>query len=281
MLQALLPGLISAGSSLLGGFLNRDAQKDANAVNAANADKQIALQREFAQNAIQWKAADAEKAGIHPAFAMGASTTSFSPVSVGAIPETGVGTGLANMGQDISRSVAAFRSPGEKVGGALTAQQVAGNELDLETKKLNNQLLQIKITQALGQPGTPPGLPPGAFEVPENPKSEQRPPLMISGNRWLTNPNTSPMKAWEDQYGDEGPASWLLPPVIAANDAAYNIRRKYLGAETSRQAADNLVQGFGSATASLARYYQAAKNAYFNRDHALPVRPSYAPPRGR
>lgn len=266
------PALIGAGASLLGGFLNRDAQKDANATNAAMAAQNIALQKEFAQNAIQWKAADAEKAGIHPVFAMGAGTTSFSPVSVGATAETGLGSGIQSMGQDLSRAVSAYRSPGEKVGGALLAQQTAGNALDLETKSLNNQLLRAKLAQ-MTQPGTPPGLP---FEVTENPKPEQRPPLMIGGNRWLTNPNTSPMKAWEDQYGDEGPASWLLPPVIAANDALYNVRRKYLGVETADQARDVLGTGFGSATAALSRYYQAAKHAYFNKGTTLPVRPSYS-----
>lgn len=254
----MLGSLISAGASLLGGFLNRDAQKDANEANAAQAAQNIALQREFAQNAIQWKAADAEKAGIHPVFAMGASGPSFSPVTVGAIPESGIGTGLQSMGQDISRSVAAYRGPGEKVGGAMQAQQVASNALDLETKSLNNQLLRAKIAN-ITQPGTPPG-PADEFVVAENKKPEERPPLMIGGTRWMTNPNTSPMKAWEDQYGDEGPASWLLPPVIAANDAAYNFRRKRLGVETSKQAADKWVEGFGAGHAALMRYYQAARS---------------------
>lgn len=36
-------------------------------------------QREFAQNAIQWRVADAKKAGLHPLFALGGGGASFSP----------------------------------------------------------------------------------------------------------------------------------------------------------------------------------------------------------
>lgn len=213
---------ITAGANLLGGYLSSQAQKDANEKNAAMAERNIAEQISFAKNSLSWKAADAERAGIHPIYALGASPTQFSPVSVGAIPESGLGTGLQSMGQDISRSVAAYRSPGEKVAGVAVAQQTASNTLDLETKQLNNQLLRIKINNAL-QPGTPPGV---EFAVPENKKIEERPPLMAGGSRWLTNPNTSPAKAFEDQYGDDGPASWLINSGILANDAVYNLKNK-------------------------------------------------------
>lgn len=211
--------LLSAGASLLGGFLNRDAQKDANAANAAQAAHNEQVQREFAQNAIQWKVADAQKAGIHPLYALGASPTQFSPVSVGATAETGVGSGLQSMGQDISRSVAAYRSPGEKVNAVQMAQQTASNTLDLETKKLNNDLLRAKIA-AMG-PGTPPGVP---FEVPEKNKPDENPKLMAAGRRWDTDPKWSPMKAYEDRYGDEGWASWIVPPFIAAADMIHNLK---------------------------------------------------------
>lgn len=218
MWDKILPAIISGGSSLLGGFLNKGAQSDANETNMAINDRNIALQREFAQNALQWKAADAEKAGIHPVFAMGASGPSFSPVTLGASAETGVGTGLAGMGQDISRAVSAYRPPGEKVGGAVLAQQQASNALDLETKTLNNQLLRAKLAD-MTQPGNPPGVP---FDVPENPKLEQNPKLMISGSRWDTDKTTSPMKAWEDRYGDEGPVAWGMPLAIGARDLERN-----------------------------------------------------------
>ena len=122
------------------------------------------------------------------------------------------------MGQDISRSVAAYRSPGEKVNAVQAAQIQANNALDLETKKLNNDLLRAKIAN-LTQPATPPGVP---FEVPEKNKIEENPKLMLGGNRWDTNPNTSPMKAWEDRYGDEGPVAATTPLLVLEQDLKKN-----------------------------------------------------------
>lgn len=55
--------------------------------------------KEFAQNQAQWRTDDAEAAGVHPLFAMGAGTTSFQPgggsmISGGGV-ETGSGAGNA------------------------------------------------------------------------------------------------------------------------------------------------------------------------------------------
>lgn len=210
--------LASAGANLLGGFLNRDAQKEANQTNALNAAQNRQDQIDFARHGIEWRMEDAKRAGIHPVHALGAPGMSFSPVSVGATAETGVGTGLQSMGQDISRSVAAYRSPADKVNGVQIAQQQASNTLDLETKTLNNQLLRAKLAN-LTQPGTPPGVP---FDVPESKKIEENPKLMLGGTRWDTNPNTSPMKAFEDRYGDEGPVAAVAPLLVLEQDLRKN-----------------------------------------------------------
>lgn len=52
MIGAVLPALIGAGSSLIGGLINRDSNKEANRINQENALRQEALQREFAQSGI-------------------------------------------------------------------------------------------------------------------------------------------------------------------------------------------------------------------------------------
>lgn len=62
--------------SLINGFLNRKNQNKL-------ADKQENLQREFAQNSIQWRTADAKKAGIHPVAALGSQGISYNPSYVG------------------------------------------------------------------------------------------------------------------------------------------------------------------------------------------------------
>lgn len=211
---------ISAGADLLGGYLNREAQRDANEANARQAAQNRADQFHFAENSIKMRVDDANRAGIHPLYALGSPGMSFSPVAVGHTAETGMGNALAGMGQNISRAVGAYRSPADKVSAVSVAQQTVSNELELENKKLQNDLLRWKIND-LAQPGTPPGL---VFDVPEKKKPEERPKLMAGGSRWDTNPNTSPAKAWEDQYGDDGPASWLINAGILGNDAVYNIK---------------------------------------------------------
>lgn len=215
----MLGALLSAGSSLIGGFLNSSAQSKANEANAAQARENMLAQQRFAQNGIQWKVADAQKAGVHPLYALGASTPSFSPVSVGAVPETGMGNALAGMGQDISRAVAAPHGQGAKVGGAMLAQQTASNALDLETKGLQNQLLRAQLAKML-QPGTPPGVP---FEHSESTKPEENPAIMAGGYRINPDNSTSPMKAIQDRYGDEGPVNWAAQMYVAARDIEKNI----------------------------------------------------------
>ena len=69
----MLGELIAGVGSLIGGLMGRDAQRDANEAQERMAAQNIALQREFAQQGIQWKVVDARKAGISPLYALGAS----------------------------------------------------------------------------------------------------------------------------------------------------------------------------------------------------------------
>lgn len=135
---------IAAAGSIIGGLF------DAN-----NAAKNRALQKEFAQNSIQWKVADAKKAGIHPLYALGAQTHSFTPV------HTGLGSSLADAGQSIGRAVDAYADRDNRLDGFVKASQA----LQLERGKLENDLLKVQIASAgatLTQPGTPPAAPPPA-----------------------------------------------------------------------------------------------------------------------
>jgi hypothetical protein len=77
-------GTALAGAGAFGDYLSgkkdREATENANLQNAA-------LQREFAQNSIQWKVKDAKKAGLHPLYGIGANTVSpsasYVPASAG------------------------------------------------------------------------------------------------------------------------------------------------------------------------------------------------------
>jgi len=128
----MLGSLISAGADLLGGLIGK-----------SSADKQSAMQKEFAQNGIQWKVADAKKAGIHPLYALGANTMSYSPVATGDF-------GVSQAGQDIGRAIDATRGHNDRA----QAVQKTMNDLTVTRMGLENELLaaQIAKTRQAGQP---------------------------------------------------------------------------------------------------------------------------------
>ena len=96
---------ISAGASLLGGFFDRaDSSKDrAFAQEQARIDR--AMQREFAQFGVRWRTADAQAAGIHPIYALGASLPSATPARVGVQSRRGMGAAISRAGAAIGSGV--------------------------------------------------------------------------------------------------------------------------------------------------------------------------------
>lgn len=150
----------------LGGLVNTGInyftrQQDRHAAERI-AQQNINYQREFAQSGIQWKAADARAAGIHPIYAMGAQTHSFSPVSIGSSGDFKSEidfSGLSkDMGQDVSNAVERSQPREGRASRLMEAQTIASRNLDLENKKLQNILLASKVAsqQAITGPGVPP-----------------------------------------------------------------------------------------------------------------------------
>lgn len=185
---------ISAGAGLIGGLMNRSATAKAN---QANAD----LQREFAQNSIRWKVEDAKAAGIHPLYALGAPTYSASPSFVG---DTSLGSSVANMGQDISRSIDATRTTKERV----DAVQKTVQDLEVTRLGLENELLAAQIRK-INQPGHPPARPDLSSD-----------PIVIAGQSIQRDPNFSDSDVITSRYGE--PAEWLYSPIVGAADAWKN-----------------------------------------------------------
>lgn len=177
----MLEQLLSAGLKLVGGFMGKEAQDDANTAAANQARANYEHQKEFAQNSISWKAADAARSGIHPLYALGASTTSFSPVSVGHVGGSPIGEALSSIGQDVTRSAAANRSVTDRVSAVTTAQQVASGNLTLENMKLQNELLKQRVATMQGAQ-----IGPGGPEEAAN--------LMIPGQGQTAGINPEPMK---------------------------------------------------------------------------------------
>ena len=174
----MLGPLIGLAGNLISGFLgskgasaqNKAALAQAKAANAAQmkmAAKNIQLQKNFAQKGIQWKVADAAKAGVHPLYALGAQTMSFQPISIGTSSASPVNEmapwadAAANMGQDLSRALSAGATSGER------KAAVMATALDLEHKQLSNDLLRSQIARlnsaqvGPGVPGVEPMMIPG------------------------------------------------------------------------------------------------------------------------
>lgn len=143
----MIGALIGAGASLIGGMLGQKSQEKQQAQN-------IALQKEFAKKAIQWKAADAEKAGISKLYALGANTVSYTPNSIGGSP---LGEGIASAGQDIGRAMAAGQSNTSRT----ASLALAAAKTQLEGLQLDNDIKRVSLASKIAttnQPGTAPGI---------------------------------------------------------------------------------------------------------------------------
>lgn len=180
----------------------------------SNAEKNRAQQEEFAKMGIRWKVADAKEAGIHPLFALGASTHSFAPVSVGSGTETSFARDLGSMGQDITRAVNATRTVEER-GDAYTktVKDLQVSNMTLQNELLRSQIAKLNTTSAPPFPGP----------LGENKKGQDRPLLQVGGAQIATDPLTSNQEDFEKRYGDDGPVSWATQAAIAWRDFQQNM----------------------------------------------------------
>lgn len=111
-----------------------------------SAKKAYEQQKEFAQSGIQWRVEDAKKAGIHPLYALGAQTHSFSP--------TTVGTDFASAGANIGGAMDAARTRTQKVDAVgKTMQDLALRRAQLENDLLESQLAasSLALTRQAGR----------------------------------------------------------------------------------------------------------------------------------
>lgn len=98
-----------------------------------------ALQREFAQNSIQWRVADAKKAGIHPLYSLGANTPTYTPQSMDSFGYSQISQGV----RDISNSVSAYN---------VAKNQRLQNELlesQIQAQQLSNKALKDSLKDSL------------------------------------------------------------------------------------------------------------------------------------
>lgn len=222
----MIPALIGAASGLLGGLLNKSSADSSRRSQEAMAAQNIALQREFAQQGIRWRVEDARAAGIHPLFALGAQTHSFSPVSVGSSADTSMGDAIASAGQNIGRAASAALTSDER------AKVAAADALSLEKAGLENELLRTQIGSLRQKMvGNPPAMPgssaviPGQGETVVLPQDKpgERPHIQLGqGWRWRTDPQVTGGQAAEDRYGEV--SDFTFAPYALFRDWLYNLQ---------------------------------------------------------
>lgn len=188
---------IGRGIGMILDYRNQEKNRDAAAEMAAN---NIALQREFAQNGIQWKAADAKAAGIHPLFAMGAQTSSFSPVSLGTQPESNFAGGLGSMGQDITRAINATRTQADR--DEAFTKTMRG--LQIEKATLENDALRTSLASSIARQKQNQNPPMPMVGPLEEDKAGKATPLMAGNNKLGLDRGWSDGQTYEDRWGEFG-----------------------------------------------------------------------------
>lgn len=129
-------GAISGALGLIG---SSQSQANAAKLNQLNYEHQ----KEFAQNGIRWRVADAKAAGLHPLAALGAQGASYSPSAViGDSPDFSF---LKDMGQGIDRAMDAKATRQERVEREEKSNALFNEEL--RGKQLQNQETETRIQQ--------------------------------------------------------------------------------------------------------------------------------------
>lgn len=127
-------GIASGIGSIIG---SNNSAASAEAINRANYEHQ----KEFAQNGIRWKVADAKAAGLHPLAALGSLTSGYTPSAVvGDSPDFSF---LRDIGQDVGRAIDAKSTAAERAANKAKIDQ--GTNLELEGKSLDNEYKRALI----------------------------------------------------------------------------------------------------------------------------------------
>lgn len=238
MLDSIL-GFIGKGIDAWSSSSNTDKKIDAE---RELQERNIANQKEFAQQGIRWKVADAQAAGLHPLAALGAQTSSFSNVVGGNydIPKTDFG----GMGQDIGRAIDAKATAPERQD--RMAQAIARTAQVFSLEKLNLENEQLKSNIALTRAQLPPALPGSALaHLSRSPartadghaisddKVEQKPGDAPANRNYkflglplLTNPKASDGQVIEDRLGDFEAVSGLTAIYNLIADMKHTARVK-------------------------------------------------------
>lgn len=221
-----LAPLAGLAGNVLGGIFGSSAADKAQ--KQAELNRQMQLQ--FAQNAIQWKVKDAEAAGVHPLYALGAQTSSYSPVQVGSTDNT-VGEAFAAGGQNLSRAFAAAATADER------ALQLKGAQLDIEGKGLANDIARAELASKVQRlaAGVGPAMPGTARAT-----GEKITNTTLLGGKVEANPIMSDAQTFENRYG-EG-SDYVIGPVNAVVDEFHSKGRQLSATASVIRDLENIIR---------------------------------------
>lgn len=154
--------VVQTFGNLLGQQSDEEASTDARRANEYQMNVDRVLQREFAQNGIRWKVADAKAAGLHPLAALGSQGANYAPVSSPQEGPPSKGNVYRSLGQDISRAISSTATAEER---EMNKLNLASARADLDGKVIDNQIRAAQL-QKLQAPGSGPPGPGSTFSVP-------------------------------------------------------------------------------------------------------------------
>lgn len=135
-------GLIGAAGSVLGGLMSGNSQERLT-------QRNIDLQREFAENGISMRVADAKRAGLHPLAALGSFPTSFNPV----VMEDPMGRAISQAGQDIGSSISRMQTSEERLSTRLGQELLRSQIGETDARRMEiEQRIMRNATEAQGPP---------------------------------------------------------------------------------------------------------------------------------
>lgn len=256
-------------------FAENDAQKDAEKNQRQINQQNYEAQKEFAQKGIQWKAADAAAAGLHPLAVIGGAGSSFSPSfqvadQVAARRFDPVGDSLSQMGQNTARA--------ERAG--LTEYDQEIQALAIRRGELENALLEGQISQlwasVMGQPTQPavpgqsvatgPGVRQGVVKLVRSPQESSRigDPGRSAGDspgfrRQHISPQTSvdlPSTELAEIMEGMGAAGHVVGPILMAKR---DFDRRWYGSE--KPSDKSLPKGYKWEWSKLKQSWSAVKDS--------------------
>ncbi len=143
---------ISGGAQLVGSFYGANVSAKESSKNRKEARRQFNIQDEYNKNRLQYTINDAIKAGVNPVAAINSGSASYSPtVSAGGTSGAGemIADGISKAGRSISDMILNRQARQDR------AIALESANLDLETKRLQNDILRSKLAVEK-QPGIVP-----------------------------------------------------------------------------------------------------------------------------